>query len=223
MTRLGIAGRVLPMTVVICALGTGCGSPNAPTRSMVTAPSPTPPIAPPVLPSLIGTVVERTPQGERPLSGAFVWGQFHGGSMLGQVRADEFGRYELWGLAPGATLQVMATKGWVLSAVRGRDHGWGNTASRPTAGCGGEFVVVEELCTAFATEISHRGGCCVRTYHSRPAGSRQQIRVLRTGIRSRGSNENRRSRPVPDLRFTAVAHSLDLRSFRWCSHGPARR
>jgi hypothetical protein len=30
-TRLGIAGRVLPMTVVICALGTGCGSPAAPT------------------------------------------------------------------------------------------------------------------------------------------------------------------------------------------------
>ena len=30
-TRLGIAGRVLPMTVVICALGSGCGSPNAPT------------------------------------------------------------------------------------------------------------------------------------------------------------------------------------------------
>ena len=34
-TRLGIAGRVLPMTVVICALGSGCGSPNAPTPAPV--------------------------------------------------------------------------------------------------------------------------------------------------------------------------------------------
>jgi hypothetical protein len=110
-TRLGIAAGVLPMTVVICALATGCGSPNAPTPSTVTAPSPTPPIAPPVLPSLIGTVVERTPQGECPLAGAFVWGQLHRGSLLGQVRADEFGRYELRGLAPEARLQVMATKG----------------------------------------------------------------------------------------------------------------
>lgn len=107
-TRLGIADRVLPMIVVICALGTGCGSPNAPTP--MPSPSPTPPIAPAVLTSLIGTVVDRTPQGERPLGGAFVWGQLHSGRLLGQVRADEFGRYELPGLAQGDRLQVMATK-----------------------------------------------------------------------------------------------------------------
>jgi hypothetical protein len=95
------AELVLVPTVILV----GCGG-----SSTVTAPSPTPPIAPPVLASLIGTVVERTPQGERPLGGAFVWGQLHGGPVLGEVRADEFGRYELRGLAPGARLQVMATK-----------------------------------------------------------------------------------------------------------------
>jgi len=108
-TRLRIASRVLPMTVVICALGTACGSPNAPTPSP-TVPSPTPPIAPPVVSSLMGTVVERTPQGERPLGGAFVWGQLHGASLLGQVRADEIGRYQLRGLLSGARLQVIAGK-----------------------------------------------------------------------------------------------------------------
>ena len=122
-TRLGIAGRVLPMTVVICALGTACGSPNAPTPApSPTAPSPTPPIAPPVVSSLMGTVVERTPQGERPLGGAFVWGQFHGGSLLGQVCADEFGRYVLRGLAPVATLQVMAHKTCTFSSARQRSR-----------------------------------------------------------------------------------------------------
>jgi IstB-like ATP binding protein len=117
-------------------------------------------------------------------------------------------------------------QGRVFSAVRGRDHGGGNTASRPTAGCGGALVVVEGLCAAFATGISHRGWCCVRTYHPRPAGSRQQTRVLRLGIGSRGIYENRRSRQIPDLRFTAVAHSLDRRRFRWWYRvglGTARR
>jgi hypothetical protein len=107
------------MTVVICALGTACGSPNAPTpaSSTVTAPSPAPPIAPPVVLSLTGTVVERTPQGERPLGGAFVWGElgqldssFRGSFLLGQVRADEVGRYRLGSLPPGARLQVMVYK-----------------------------------------------------------------------------------------------------------------
>ena len=101
------AELVLIPTVVLV----GCGG-----SSTVTAPSPTPPIAPPVLNSLIGTVVERTPQGERPLGGAYVWGQVLSGQLpgsnllLGQVHADEFGRYELRGLAPGARLQVMAFK-----------------------------------------------------------------------------------------------------------------
>jgi hypothetical protein len=92
----------------------GCG--GSPT---VTAPTPTRPVASPALPSatgtspapsLIGTVVERTPQGERPVGGAFVWGQLFPGSVLAQVRTDELGRFELPGLVPGASLQVMAFK-----------------------------------------------------------------------------------------------------------------
>ena len=101
------AELVLVPTVILV----GCGG-----SSTVTAPSPTPPIASPFVTSLTGTVVERTPQGERPLGGASVWGQVLSGQFpgsnwtLGQVGSDEFGRYELRGLAPGARLQVMAFK-----------------------------------------------------------------------------------------------------------------
>jgi hypothetical protein len=103
------AAVVLVPTAIVVACG-GSSTVTAPSPTTVTAPSPTPPVAPPALRSLIGTVVERTAQGERPLGGAFVWGQLHGGSLLAQVRADELGRYELPGLAPGARLQVMAFK-----------------------------------------------------------------------------------------------------------------
>lgn len=96
---------VLAPIVFLAACG-GSGSP------MATAPSSPPPVGPPAPPSLslIGTVVEWTPQGQRPLGGAFVWGQFHGGSLLTHVRTDESGRYELPRLTPGARLQVMANK-----------------------------------------------------------------------------------------------------------------
>ena len=58
--------------VPIVILATCCGRSTPPTA---TAPSTTPPVGPPSPPSLIGTVVEWTPQGERPLGGAFGWGQ----------------------------------------------------------------------------------------------------------------------------------------------------
>jgi hypothetical protein len=68
-TRLGIAGRVLPMTVVICALGTGCGSPNAPTPT----PAPSPRLPPPPGTVAVGTggrVIDV--DSEHPIAGANV-------------------------------------------------------------------------------------------------------------------------------------------------------
>lgn len=106
---------LVPIVILVACGGSSTVTAPSPTPP-IAPPSTTPPIAPPVLTSLIGTVVERTPQGERRLGGALVWGQLHGGpflppvrSFLG-VRADEFGRYELPGLVPGARLQVTAAK-----------------------------------------------------------------------------------------------------------------
>jgi hypothetical protein len=97
--------RFAQFVLFLAVILAGCGG-----SSRVTAPSPTPSFVPPVPTFLHGTVVERTPQGERPLAAAYVWGELHGGTLLAQVRTDEFGRYELPELGPGARLQVMAWK-----------------------------------------------------------------------------------------------------------------
>ena len=115
---------------------------------------------------------------------------------------------------PGRQTPSDGKQARVLSAVCGRDHGWGNTASRHTADCRGELVVVERHCAAFATGISQGGGCCVRTYHPGPAANRQQTRFLRLGIGSRCKNQNRRSRQISALRVTAIADCLNRRRFR---------
>jgi hypothetical protein len=70
--------------------------------STVTAPTSTPPVVGPSVPvvgaSLIVTIVEWTPQGERPLSGAYVWAQVPFPQddppwwSPSKLRADEFGR-----------------------------------------------------------------------------------------------------------------------------------
>jgi len=101
-------------------LMTACGDKDS---SPPTSPGDTTPIATPVLVSLSGTVVEWTPQGERPLSGVPVWGFFPNlrSDPLPYVRTDEFGRYELpaGSLTPGTRLQVIAgTRGYFLQCAQ---------------------------------------------------------------------------------------------------------
>lgn len=101
--------RFTGFVVVPLAILTACTESS---QTLTAPPSPTPNAPPPALPSLSGTVVEWTPQGERPLAEAFVWGFYHDlnvGPLLRQVRADEFGRYELT-LEAGARFQVLVTK-----------------------------------------------------------------------------------------------------------------
>jgi hypothetical protein len=108
-------------TLIFAALSSAvaCGGPPTAVSPLAVplAPSATPSTPALARTSLTGTVVEWTPQGERPLAGAYVWGQIFGGSgtlrenlLLPQYRSDESGRYALPGLPVGFSLQVMAYK-----------------------------------------------------------------------------------------------------------------
>jgi len=111
------ASTVLIFVALSSAVACG-GRPTVASPPVVPlAPSATPSNPPLARTSLTGTVVEWTPQGERPLVGAYVWGQIFGGSgtlrenlLLPQYRSDESGRYALPGLPVGFSLQVMAYK-----------------------------------------------------------------------------------------------------------------
>jgi hypothetical protein len=99
-----VPGLLLIPIVALAA----CGGP-----STVTAPTPTPTTTPTPTPaSLIGTISEWTPQGERPLSGAYVWALIWptaGNMLLEQRRTDANGEYNLSPLARGVNLQLMVS------------------------------------------------------------------------------------------------------------------
>jgi len=93
-----------------------CSQPQEP--SEVTTPISTPgPSVPPGSSTLIGTITERTPQGDRPVGGASVnaWVQTSGIGYSywwahGALYADSGGRYELRNLPLGATVQLEVYK-----------------------------------------------------------------------------------------------------------------